>query len=72
MKLKRLPVTDEGITAMLTRIVKLEDESGEDEPWEESTIPAGTYALDTLGRVWKLEDTMTDLFQGLGLKEKKA
>lgn len=68
MKAKKLSQGDEGV-AMLISLLKMEDESGEDEPWEDETIPTGTYAKDSRGRIWKLDESVTALFQGLEQKK---
>ena len=51
----------------LARLVIIEPEDGDDDdsPFGEEGLKSGTYAMDGEGRVWRLEEVITDLFQNL-------
>ena len=64
MKVRRVPMDD---IVTIARVVVLEKEMDEDEEESmfggEEGLSAGTYAMDGEGRVWKLEDRLTGIFQ---------
>ena len=64
MRVKRLPMAE---IVTLARVVILEAEEDDDEePFtEDESLKPGTYAMDGDGRIWKLEEVITGLFQEL-------
>lgn len=62
MKVRRIPLED---IVTLAKIVVLEDEEdeGSENPFDTGGPPSGTYAMDSVGRVWRWEETISGLFQ---------
>ena len=59
MKVRRLPLAD---IVQLSRIVVIEFDEDEN-PTPLTQLPeGGTYGLDTQGRVWKLDEAVSEMF----------
>ena len=65
MKIKKLPQAHDSV-AMLVALVRMEGETSDgEEIFSEGAVNEGTYAIDSQGRIWVLEESLTMLFGGL-------
>ncbi len=58
MKVKALPMAD---VVSIERMVRIDEEEDEETLTSTGELERGTYALDSLGRVWRQVETVTGL-----------
>ena len=61
MRIIQLPQVE---IVTISKVVKLEEITSNDDDVSEETLRPGTYALDSLGQIWCLMPEISDLFLG--------